>query len=92
MTTIVKTSKPFRGMWNGVPATQTTHHLDSSKLGLRIDVMEFANHANIRLIRGDGRRADFRVIAMLNVGLGEVAEAVAHLTRPESVDYLRAQA
>jgi len=62
MATIIKTST-FKGRWSNGAATSITHHLDKSRIGLRIVVMLWdGGSTDVRLIKGDGRSKTFEVL------------------------------
>jgi hypothetical protein len=61
----IKTST-FKSTWMGRAATMTTHHLDSSRIGLRVVEMQWADRpgvVEVELMKGDGRTPKFRVLA-----------------------------
>lgn len=79
---IVKT-RTAKNTWNGRPGKLVEHHLDRSRLGLRISVFQFddSHDVDIKLVKGDGRLPSFQTRAHLTVAVGEVDAAVAHLQR-----------
>lgn len=79
---IVKT-RTVKNTWNGRPGTLIEHHLDKSRLGLRISVFYFndSNDVDVKLIKGDGRLPSFETRAHLRVTRPEIDEAVAHFQR-----------
>lgn len=79
---ILKT-RTVNNTWNGRPGTLIEHHLDSSRLGLRISVFYFndSNDVDVKLVKGDGRTPKFQTRAHLVVTRPEIDEAVAHLAR-----------
>lgn len=86
MAQIIKTRKQrpvtYREQFGDVPAYWTTHHLDKSKVGLRIAILRVEGFpVSVRLIKGDGRGPKFAEFVRVECTEVEVHAAVEKMLR-----------
>lgn len=71
----------FVGKWNGRSGRSVTYHLDGKRDGLRIDVHGFDDESTVkvRLIKGDGRRAGFKMLCEESAPIHLAEKVVARM-------------